>query len=207
MIGFKQYGIELRRITKKDIELIRTWRNHPEIRTTMGYQKKIGEKEQERWFASVDNKLNYYFLILIKDEPVGVINCKEVNEKDKYGEGGIFIWDEQYRSTPYPVFASLVLMDFIFNELQFGNMSFIRTLNSNKVAQQYNKLLGYVLMPRQERVKNQWYVLTRETFNKKAVNLRKAAINFTETDGKLEVYGKVSSKNIDALNAYIESLT
>lgn len=206
MIRLKQYGIELRRITSDDIELIRTWRNHPDIRKTMAYQKKISPVQQKEWFKRIDNKLNYYFLILIKNEPVGVINCKEVNEKDQYGEGGIFIWDEQYRSTPYPVFATLVLTDFIFNELKYGDKSFIRTLKDNTVARTYNQILGYTLIPGQQRVKNQWYVLTRETFNRKAKSLRKAAMIYTQTDGVLEVYGEISKKNIMELNTYIEQL-
>ncbi len=206
MIVLKQYGIELRRITKNDIELIRTWRNHPDIRSKMAYRKKISEAEQQKWYASIDNKYNYYFLIIVGGKKIGVINCKEVNEKDQYGEGGIFIWDEEYNGTPYPSFASLVLMDFIFNELQMGNLSFIRTLKSNKVARNYNKMLGYVLMPRQEKVDNQWYVLTKETFNKKAVNLKKAAQLFTGTEGKLIVEGEPNDKNVMLLNEYLFKL-
>jgi UDP-4-amino-4,6-dideoxy-N-acetyl-beta-L-altrosamine N-acetyltransferase len=205
MISLKQYGIELKRVEMSDIEMIRLWRNAPEIRSKMAYRKKISASEQVKWFNSVDNKLNYYFLIKVNGESIGVINCKEVNEKDEYGEGGIFIWDKEYMKTPYPVFASLMFLDFIFNELLMGNVSFIRTLKSNDAAKKYNKTLGYLLIPRQEQVNNQWYVLTKETFNNKSKMIKKAAKAFTQTDGGLVVEGGESKKNIEKLNQYFKS--
>jgi len=198
-----QYGISLKRINKNDIELIRKWRNHPNIRKYMGYKKKISEKEQIEWFKKVNNPFNYYFLIIINDNPIGVINCKEVNIEEEYGEGGIFIWDNQFLNTPYPIFASLILLDFIFNELEIGDKSFIRILPSNTKAINYNKKLGYVLIPGQEKAKNQWYVLTKECYNKKAKNLRLAARNYTETDGSLTINGEKSELNLERINVLL----
>ncbi len=198
-----QYGISLKRINKNDIELIRKWRNHPNIRKYMGYKKKISEKEQNEWFKKVNTPFNYYFLIIINDTPVGVINCKDVNINEEYGEGGIFIWDDDFLNTPYPIFASLILLDFIFNELKIGDKSFVRILPTNTKAIKYNKMLGYVLIPGQEKAKNQWYVLTKESYNKNAQNLRLAAKNYTETDGSFTIIGKKSEVNLEKINALL----
>ncbi len=204
MIILEQYGISLRRITEEDIELIRIKRNDPAIRKRMAYRKKISSSEQIAWFRSVNNKLNYYFLIFIGDESIGAINCKEVNVIDQVGEGGIFIWNEKYLRTPYPAFASLILLDFIFNELQIGNLSFARVLHSNEEAQRYNKMLGYVQLPKQGSVSNPWYVLSKETFNRKNKLLKKAAKSYSNSDGSLIVRGKPCSENLDELNTYLE---
>lgn len=202
-IILNQYGITLKRITKEDIELIRKWRNNPSIRRTMGYQKKIAEPEQKQWFKRVNNKLNYYLLILVDSKPIGVINCKEVNLKDKYGEGGIFIWDQQYINSAIPSIASIILINYIFNVIEIGNKSFIRILKNNKQAQDYNKLLGYTLIPGQERNKNQWYILTKEDFNTKREKLMKGAKNYTQTDGILRVGGTATELNIPEVNESI----
>ncbi|MCW8897733.1 MAG: GNAT family N-acetyltransferase [Flavobacteriales bacterium] len=198
-----QYGISLKRINKNDIELIRKWRNHPNIRKYMGYKKKISEKEQIEWFKKVNNPFNYYFLIIINDTPIGVINCKDVNINEEYGEGGIFIWDDDFLNTPYPIFASLILLDFIFNELKIGDKSFIRILPENSKAIKYNKMLGYVLIPGQEKAKNQWYILTKESYNKNAQKLRLAAKNYTETDGSFTIIGEKSEVNLDKINTLL----
>lgn len=196
-----QYGISLKRINKNDIELIRKWRNHPNIRKYMGYKKKISEKEQIEWFKKINNPFNYYFLITINNQPIGVINCKDVNTREEYGEGGIFIWNNDFLNTPYPIFASLILLDFIFNELKIGDKSFIRILPENTKAIKYNKMLGYVLIPGQEKAKNQWYVLTKGSYNKNAIKLRLAAKNYTETDGFLTIVGEKSELNLEKINA------
>lgn len=196
----KQYGITLKRITKDDIELIRKWRNHPSIRKTMAYQKIISAKEQIEWFNRINNSLNYYFLIIVEDTAIGVINCKEVNLKDRYGEGGIFIWQAEYMKSPIPGIASIILINYIFNIIKIGNKSYIRILKNNEQAKRYNKSLGYSLIPAQNRNKNQWYILTREDFNAKREKLMRGARGYTQSNGKLIVEGTVSSLNIPEAN-------
>ena len=200
----KQYGIALKRVEEKDIELIRQWRNHPSIRKWMGYQKIISKNQQIKWFKSINNKYNYYFLILIKDKPIGVINCKNVNIKEEHGEGGIFIWDKTYVNTPYPVMASIILLNIIFNVLNIGNKSFIRILPENKRAINYNKKLGYILIPGQEKIKNQWYVLVKEDFNKNFKKIENSLKLFSESDGKLSVCGTENSNNLDKINLLLK---
>jgi len=202
-VTLNQYGITLKRVTEEDIELIRNWRNHPSIRKTMGYQKKISPSEQIEWFKSINNKLNYYHLIIVDDKPIGVINCKEVNLKEKYGEGGIFIWDEAYRGSAVPGIASVIMINYIFNVIKIGNKSFVRILKNNVLAQNYNKMLGYTLIPGQENRRNQWYILTKEDFNRKLPLLSKGAEKYTNTDGTLHVKGSVSALNIEEVNATI----
>ena len=57
----RKYGIVLRRLQHKDIELVRVKRNQDSVRNFMFYQKKITETEQEEWFKSINNIYNYYF--------------------------------------------------------------------------------------------------------------------------------------------------
>ncbi|CAG5079137.1 GNAT family N-acetyltransferase [Parvicella tangerina] len=196
----KQYGITLKRIAKDDIELVRTWRNHPSIRKTMAYQKKISAKEQVEWFERVNNSLNYYFLIIVKGSPIGVINCKEVNLKEQYGEGGIFIWEAEYINSPIPGIASIILINYIFNVIHIGNKSYIRILRNNEQAKKYNRSLGYSLIPGQNRNKNQWYILTREDFNSKKEKLMRGAKSYMQSTGELVVEGSVSVLNIPEVN-------
>lgn len=172
----------------------------------MAYQKKISKSQQEKWFAKINNKYNYYFLIYVKNQPIGVINCKEVDEKARIGEGGIFIWDKDMRKTPYPVFASLILLDFIFNELQFGEYSFIRVLQSNRQAIRYNKALGYQLVPWEKEQFHQGYVLHKSVYNRKAKRLRRAAEIYTGSSVPLRCIGEQSDQNLDVINAYIRKL-
>lgn len=196
----EQYGITLRRITFEDIEQIRQWRNQPEIRKRMAFKKYITKKMQEKWFSTINNKYNYYFIIHYDGKDIGVINCKNVNEKEAYGEGGIFISDPDYIGSMAPVFATLCLINAIFYVLKFSNKSFVQILQNNSVSIAYNKSIGYSLIPGQEKVKNQWYVLTKEDYELKAGKINKAAASLSRDHELPRVKGIPSDIHLDSVN-------
>jgi len=199
----EQYGIRLKRLTAADIELVRQWRNHPEIRKYMAYKKYITPKMQQAWFASIDNKLNYYFLIEYKGKNIGVINAKNVDTIHMHGEGGIFIWEnaeDEYAG----VLASLCLLNAVFYVLELFNKSFVRILRSNPKAIGFNSALGYGLLPGQEKHKNPYYLLTREDYEAKTKRLRETVAKLTGDYALLpKVSGEVSEKNLEEVNGFL----
>lgn len=195
----EQFGVKLKRIQYADIELIRFWRNHPDIRKTMSYRKYISKSMQEEWFNSVNNKFNYYFLIEFNQKDIGVINCKKINLKDKYGEGGIFIWEKELENEYIPVFASLCLLNTVFNILNIFNKSFIQVLNTNTKAISFNKGFGYVLVPGQKNDKNPYYVLTKEDYTERTKLLNQIAYKLTGSKN-IKVSGSESSINLPEIN-------
>ena len=110
----QKYGIVLRRLQHKDIELVRTKRNQDSIRNYMFYQKEITAEEQEEWFKSTNNIYNYYFIIESDNKKVGLINGKNIDYEKRTSEGGIFIWDEEYRDIQVSAIASLIMAEFTF---------------------------------------------------------------------------------------------
>jgi UDP-4-amino-4,6-dideoxy-N-acetyl-beta-L-altrosamine N-acetyltransferase len=195
----EQYGITLKRVELEDIELIRKWRNHPDIRKSMEFKKRITADMQRQWFDSINNPYNYYFLIYYQNQPMGVLNCKNINLKDTYGEGGIFIWDSsggQY----LPVFASLCLLNVVFSELQMFNKSFVKIHRDNKKAILFNKSLGYILVPGQEKSVFQYYILTKEDYFLKAAKWIQLAVKISGDDQKPRINGRIEVRNLDVIN-------
>lgn len=169
-----KYGIALTRLREDDIELIRQWRNSPQINQFMEYRGNITPEMQRDWFRSVDNFDNFYFIIVYQGKKIGLINSSHVEWDTVSSEGGIFLWDEQYYETFVPVWASLCLLETTYFVLGAGR-SVIKTLKDNERAKKLNIHLGYELMEGQEEVNNQSYLLTRETFTRHAHKLIKAA--------------------------------
>jgi RimJ/RimL family protein N-acetyltransferase len=202
----EQYGITLTRITENDIELIRYWRNHKEIRKYFAFQKHITKKMQEKWFQSVNNRYNYFFLVSYKGEKIGVINCKNADIKNMIGEGGIFIWEKKYWESEIPVLATLCLIDTIFYALNISNKSVIRVLKNNERAIRYNQQLGYVLLPGQEHKKLQYYILTKQDYESKAPKLRRAAQILSGDHLPPRVKGEKNVNNLDVINVLLEKL-
>ncbi len=206
MLTLSQYGVTLKRVTIDDIEEIRYWRNQPFIRDTMQFRKHITPKMQLEWFQSINNCYNYYFIIHYQNKNIGVINVRDINLQEMYGEGGIFIWDKNYWNTFVPSFATFILLDFIFNTLNISTKSFIRILKTNTRAIAYNKAIGYVKVPYQDNKTHQVYVLTKEDYNRKTEKLKHAARLLTNDPGILQVSGTVSPLNIKQINELLQKL-
>jgi UDP-4-amino-4,6-dideoxy-N-acetyl-beta-L-altrosamine N-acetyltransferase len=169
-----KYGITLNRLRETDIELLRQWRNSPQINQFMEFRGNISPEMQRDWFKSVDNFDNFYFIIEYQGKKIGLINSSHIEWDTVSSEGGIFLWDEQYYETFVPVWASLCLLETTYFVLGAGK-SVIKTLKDNERAKKLNIHLGYELQPDQEEVYNQSYLLTAESFKLHAHKLIKAA--------------------------------
>jgi RimJ/RimL family protein N-acetyltransferase len=169
-----KYGITLNRLRQSDIELVRQWRNSPQINQFMEYRGNIRPEMQREWFKSVNNFDNFYYIIEFENKKIGLINSSHVDWETISSEGGIFLWDDQYYETFVPVWASLCLLETSYFILGAGR-SVIKTLRDNERAKKLNIHLGYELMEGQEEVYNQSYLMTSESFKKHAPKLIKAA--------------------------------
>ena len=133
--------IRFQRLKKDDLELVRNWRNHPSITQHMVYREHITKEMQAKWFESVNNNFNLYFVIEYKGKKIGLINGKDINWEEKTMETGIFIWDKYYRKTHIPTLCTMV-----FAELGvsiWGLKPTATILKNNERALKYNKMLGF----------------------------------------------------------------
>lgn len=199
MLTLEQYGVKLIRLQEEDIELVRHWRNQSEISNFMEYRNHITEEAQKVWFASVNNKHNYYFIIEYENKKIGLINAKNYQPEIGFGEGGIFIWDKEYINSFAAVFSSLCLLNFV-SFLKICKKSRIRILKNNERAIHYNKLLGYKLLPGQDDMANQLYELDFEDYKTQGEKLNRAAAILYQGNPQLKYNGEISDKNIDAIN-------
>ncbi len=174
----KGYGLELIRLKHEDIELVRNWRNSEHVTRYMEYREHITPEMQEKWFRSIDNIYNNYFVISVNGKKIGLINGSEINwEKNETGNGGIFIWDKDHSKSLDPLRASLLLTDFSF-VLGFER-TFIKVLKDNVNGVSYNINLGYELLPGQDNIYNQRYVLTKENYLSKTKKLKEMLLKFS----------------------------
>ena len=178
------YGITLNRLRQEDIEFVREKRNSEEVRRYMEFREEITPEMQQKWFDSINNFENFYYLIEYKGNKIGLLNDKNMDWKARTSESGLFLWDESYIDTMIPVLASLCLLDVGFYYLDW-NTSYIKVLRGNIKAVDYVSSLGYTISEGQENYENQLYYLTRKLFETKGKKIQKAARAFTdETTGE-----------------------
>jgi len=113
-----KFSIKLRRICFDDLELIRTWRNSDYVNKRMVMNEYITKEMQEKWFESINNEYNYYFIAEFNNEKVGVINIKNIN--NNYGEGAIYLASEKYENTGIVARIVMCFNDFVFENLKLN---------------------------------------------------------------------------------------
>lgn len=168
-----KYDIVLKRITEEDIEMIRCWRNADAIRQRMAYQRIITKRAQRKWFRSIDNFNNFYYLILHHGEAIGLFNEKNIDWERGTSETGLFIADEKYLSTHIPLMASLAQAETGFRVFA-GQCSYARVLRDNRQALDYMFNFGYQICEGQEGEEVPQYALTAEAFEQKGARLLRA---------------------------------
>ncbi len=136
----KKYGVELNRMTVSDLEMVRQWRNATHVRTAMEYQNHIDEQMQETWYNTLDAERDYYFIISQGSEKAGVVNLKNADGVE--AEAGIFIGEKKFLNTLVPVAATLVVMEFAFDELGLEKLK-AKIAQNNLRAIRFNEALGY----------------------------------------------------------------
>lgn len=167
----KKFGIELKRLTRDDIELVRQKRNSPEIKRTMFFQKTISKEEQIAWFNSVNNEKNYYFIIKANGKKVGLIHGKIHSYTEKIAEGGMFIWDKACLDLHIPAIASVCMADLTFLIMKMDKtLAEVRKDNTKVIN--YNLALGYEIVEDNTEEGKILMELTRTAYFKKASKIR-----------------------------------
>lgn len=176
-----KYGLILRRLQLEDIELVRQMRNSDAIRQVMQFREEISPEMQLKWFESVNNFENYYYIVEYQGRKVALINDKNMNWQERTSESGLFFWDGDLISTFIPILSSLVLLEMGFYYLDW-RISFVHVMRDNPAAIVYTKQIGYQLAEGQENEENQLYFLSRENFEKQGRNIRRAARAFEDSN-------------------------
>lgn len=136
------YGIRLEPLTVQSAEIVRCWRNTPQILAQMEYREIITEAMQQEWFMRIQDQPCMYFLISAGDQPAGMIHLADIDPLECRAEAGLFIGDPAFTGTGLALGASLLLLDHAFSTLKLEAI-FAKVRNTNTAAQQYNRLLGF----------------------------------------------------------------
>lgn len=108
----------------------------------MFHQGSITPEMQLSWFHSINNPFNHFFLILIENEAIGLINASAIDREAGTAFTGLFIYEDRFLSTEVPVCASLCMLDFLFGPMNLKEL-YAKVRGNNSRAHQYNTSLGF----------------------------------------------------------------
>lgn len=189
-----RYGITLERLTADTTELVRQWRNDRKIMRFMFYKGEITPAMQQEWFQSINNEQNFFFLIYVKETPVGLINISSIDWENKTAYTGLFIYDDTYLGSDVPVSASLAMLDVFFLVFDI-QLVYAKVKGSNKVAHNYNTSLGFNRTKKIEYGLGYEYILQKEVYLLEAKKIRNAAVHLKGNSTVIELDPKIEIDN------------
>jgi len=179
-------GLVIERLKEKDIELVREWRNSDKIRKNMLYQEIITPEQQLKWFHSINNFNNFYFIVEYKNRKVGLVNIKDINWEDRSGEAGVFMVERDLSAALIPVAGALSISELVVGIFGFKRL-YAKVRKDNKTMQKLNALFGYkkVEDANNEHKEYDLYYITPDSYNKYSAKWMKLISAMGFDTGKL----------------------
>jgi UDP-4-amino-4,6-dideoxy-N-acetyl-beta-L-altrosamine N-acetyltransferase len=174
-MDIERYGIKLARLRQEHLEMVRGWRNQPEIVANMEYKEEITAEMQREWFKTIDNAHHHYFVVSKEGRAGGLIHIGHIDWNTRKGDTGLFIAEADFLNTPIPVLASLAMLDVFFLGLGLQQLT-AKVLATNLRAVQYNAALGFRPIGPAANPLFERFFLTPEHYMLAAEPLRRAAI-------------------------------
>ena len=128
-------------IREEDLELILSWRTHPNVTQYMYTDISNDIEGQKKWLQWISSDpACCYWLIHYQEKPIGVIGLTDIDAKNKRCSWTYYIGDETFRGIggiipPY-------LYNYIFNVLQFKKI-IAEVMEGNERIMKLHQLHGY----------------------------------------------------------------
>lgn len=140
---FQRYGITIKPLAEDDLEMVRRWRNSPEIAQHMLDQSYITAESQRKWFNALQHdESRAYWVAWFKEEPIGVVSLVNINRKEGTAEPGMYIYPQQYRNNIVPFCAAFILNDYAFEELGL-TLLLGKIFTDNEASIRFHEKCGY----------------------------------------------------------------
>jgi UDP-4-amino-4,6-dideoxy-N-acetyl-beta-L-altrosamine N-acetyltransferase len=166
-------GITLTKLSEDSLELLRNWRNTPEISDNMEFREYISKEEQALWFKNLCLNTNYYFIISYHKKKIGLIHLNNFDTITESAHAGLFIAEKEYVGTGVSLGASLLLLTFAFENLEL-KIIYAKVKRDNLSALKYNTGLGFIF---DKHLNNEFslYHTTKADFDSRKLLLAKLA--------------------------------
>ena len=138
-------GIYLRKMTVDDTDNIVRWRNKEEVRSRFLYREPFTTEGHLEWIKTkIDTGLAVQMIICtMDDKPVGSVYLRDIDQRDRKAEYGIFIGEESAWGKGYGTAAAKMMLSYGFEQVSLHKI-FLRVLADNVRAIASYEKAGFV---------------------------------------------------------------
>lgn len=116
-------SLTLRDINSDDLEKVMKWRMAPEVTRYMYTDPKLTIDKQLEWYEKIkDSRTERYWLIVIDDVAIGVINLAEIDLKNKRCSWAYYIGDTSFRGRGIARTLECNIYDYVFDVLGLNKL-------------------------------------------------------------------------------------
>jgi UDP-4-amino-4,6-dideoxy-N-acetyl-beta-L-altrosamine N-acetyltransferase len=132
--------IELKDIIFEDIEIIRNWRNSPEISKYMYTDDYISIEKQEKWFKNLDiDKTQKQWMIVYENEKIGVAYLYNISENFRSCYWGFYLAYHNQRGKGIGSLVENEVIEYVFNDLDYNKLLCEVLEQNNRVIKMHEK--------------------------------------------------------------------
>jgi len=132
--------IRLRCPERGDLPTFVKWINDPEVTEFLQFEPPMSLEDEEVWYQEMLKGKDRTFVIETKDgRPIGNIGLIGLDWKNRRTEIGIMIGEKDAWSKGYGTDAILVLLRYLFGELNLNRISLFTDVNNPRAIRCYEK--------------------------------------------------------------------
>jgi UDP-4-amino-4,6-dideoxy-N-acetyl-beta-L-altrosamine N-acetyltransferase len=136
--------ISFRPLQYEDKEMIRLWRNLPQVRRYMLTDHVISPEEHATWFDRVFGNPRYrHWIIRCEEEDVGLLHLYDIDDRNRRCYWGFYVAGKGVRGKNVGMFAEYFALQYVFQELQFNKLC-CETLDFNRGVLRMHEAFGFV---------------------------------------------------------------
>jgi UDP-4-amino-4,6-dideoxy-N-acetyl-beta-L-altrosamine N-acetyltransferase len=115
--------IRLTPLTSDDVELVRTWRNSPEVAQYMYTSNEITAEQQAAWFAQVENDpTSRYWIIEYNDQKIGLASLTGISKTLSSCYWAFYLGDTNIRGAGLGAKIEFNVLEYVFTELKLNKL-------------------------------------------------------------------------------------
>lgn len=115
--------IQLKPLEESDLEMVRLWRNSPEVAQYMYSDNEITPEQQSAWFQKIkDDSTSIYWIIKYDEKPLGLASLTGISQLFKSCYWAFYLGDTTVRGGGIGSKIEYNVLEHVFNELKLNKL-------------------------------------------------------------------------------------
>lgn len=131
--------IELQKLNQEDLELVRAWRNSPEVASYMYNDAYITEIDQQKWFDNILWDKSRYWIIMYKGGKIGLVSLTGIDKTLQSCYWAFYLGDTSIRGSGIGAKVEYSILEYVFTELKLNKLRCEVLLKNDKVIKMHEK--------------------------------------------------------------------